>query len=62
MQSTDDIIKILLNLVNNNGIVISLVLLLIAVIYINFKVNDLNYRLQQTLMFPDKKNYHSILS
>jgi hypothetical protein len=55
MQSTDDIIKILLNLVNNNGIVISLVLLLIAVIYINFKVNDLNYRLQQTLMYPDKK-------
>jgi len=55
MQSTDDIIKILLNLVNNNGIVISLVLLLIAVIYINLKVNDLNYRLQQTLMYPGKK-------
>lgn len=34
-----------------NYVIISLIILLIAVIYINIKVNDLNYRMQQTIMY-----------
>lgn len=31
------------------------VLLVIAVFYVNFKVNDIDYRLQQTIMYHSNK-------
>ena len=59
MQSSGDTVKIYMNFIidfiKENGIVLSLVFLLIAVIYINHKVNDLNYRLLQTIMYQPLK-------
>jgi len=34
----------------DNYITISLIILLIAIVYVNIKVNDLDYRLQQTII------------
>jgi hypothetical protein len=40
-----------------NWLTIILTLMVIAIIYINYKVNDLNYRLQQTIMYnPSNTN------
>jgi len=47
MSTFDDVKKF----AQENSVMISIVVLLIAVIYINIKVNDLNYRLQQTIMY-----------
>jgi hypothetical protein len=47
MSTFDDVKKF----TQENSVTISIVVLLIAVIYINIKVNDLNYRLQQTIMY-----------
>jgi hypothetical protein len=33
------------------GVIISLVILAIAIIYVNWKINDLNYKVQQTIMY-----------
>lgn len=53
MSTFEDIKKF----ITENSIVISLVVLLIAVVYINMKVNDLDYRLQQTIIYsPLRQN------
>lgn len=45
----------------NNGVTITLVILVLAVLYINYKINDLNYRVQQTLMYtPPSYNQNRI--
>jgi hypothetical protein len=49
MSTTAEEIK---KFITENGIIISLTLMLVAIIYVNIKVNDLDYRLQQTLSSP----------
>lgn len=34
-----------------NSIVITFIVIVIAIIYINLKINDIDYRLQQTIMY-----------
>jgi hypothetical protein len=53
MSSLDDIKKF----ITENSVTISLVLLLIAVIYINIKVNNVDYKLQQTIMYSPMKQH-----
>ena len=52
MVTYDEIIKF----ITENNVMLSLLFLLIAVIYINMKINNLEYRVQQTIMFPLIKN------
>jgi hypothetical protein len=52
MVTYDEIIQF----ITDNNVMLSLLFLLIAVIYINMKINDLEFRVQQTIMFPLIKN------
>lgn len=42
--------------VKENSTIIIIILLFIAVFYVNMKVNDVDYRLQQTIMNPPLKD------
>lgn len=56
MNTFEDIKKFVIE----NNVVISLVVLLIAVVYINIKINDLDYRVQQTIIYsPLRQNERS---
>lgn len=47
MSSYDDAKKFVID----NYVAISLIILLIAIVYVNMKINNLDYKFQQTLMY-----------